>query len=73
MGINKLKHSVHNYLKALTENYVQKNLAMFSHGQFLQLLMMQIKQPKPLSKELMRQFRFNLINQPIRNTQIFTY
>ncbi|MEK5794699.1 histidine phosphatase family protein, partial [Acinetobacter nosocomialis] len=56
------KHSVHNYLKALTENYVQKNLAMFSHGQFLQLLMMQIKQPKPLSKELMRQFRFNLIN-----------
>lgn len=63
----------HEKLKALTENYVQKNLAVFSHGQFLQLLMMQIQQPQPLSKELMRQFRFNLINQPIGNTQIFTY
>lgn len=63
----------HEKLKALTENYAQKNLAVFSHGQFLQLLMMQIKQPQPLSKELMRQFRFNLVNQPIRNTQIFTY
>ncbi|EXE61278.1 MULTISPECIES: histidine phosphatase family protein [Acinetobacter calcoaceticus/baumannii complex] len=63
----------HEKLKALTENYAQKNLAVFSHGQFLQLLMMQIQQPQPLSKELMRQFRFNLINQPIGNTQIFTY
>ncbi|EXC24987.1 MULTISPECIES: histidine phosphatase family protein [Acinetobacter calcoaceticus/baumannii complex] len=63
----------HEKLKALTENYDQKNLAVFSHGQFLQLLMMQIQQPQPLSKELMRQFRFNLINQPIGNTQIFTY
>ncbi|MFV5438085.1 histidine phosphatase family protein [Acinetobacter oleivorans] len=63
----------HEKLKTLTENYVQKNLAVFSHGQFLQLLMMQIQEPQPLSKELMRQFRFNLINQPIGNTQIFTY
>ena len=63
----------HEKLKALTENYVQKNLAVFSHGQFLQLLMMQIQQPQPLSKDLMQQFRYNLVYQPIRNTQVFTY
>ncbi|MPS60157.1 histidine phosphatase family protein [Acinetobacter sp.] len=60
-------------LKALSDNYVQKNLAVFSHGQFLQLLMMQIQQPQPISKDLMRQFRYNLVYQPIRNTQVFTY
>ncbi|MDC4563348.1 histidine phosphatase family protein [Acinetobacter baumannii] len=63
----------HEKLKALSDNYVQKNLAMFSHGQFLQLLMMQIQQPQPLSKDLMQQFRYNLVYQPIRNTQVFTY
>ncbi len=63
----------HEKLKALSDNYVQKNLAVFSHGQFLQLLMMQIQQPQPLSKDLMQQFRYNLVYQPIRNTQVFTY
>lgn len=63
----------HVKLKVLAENYVQKNLAVFSHGQFLQLLMMQIQQPQPISKDLMQQFRYNLIYQPIRNTQVFTY
>lgn len=63
----------HEKLKVLAENYVQKNLAVFSHGQFLQLLMMQIQQPQPLSKDLMQQFRYNLVYQPIRNTQVFTY
>lgn len=43
----------HEKLKVLAENYVQKNLAVFSHGQFLQLLMMQIQQPQPISKDLM--------------------
>ncbi len=63
----------HEKLKILTETYAQKNLAVFSHGQFLQLLMMQIQQPQSLSKDLMQQFRYNLIHQPIRNTQFFTY
>ncbi|HCA5310626.1 TPA: histidine phosphatase family protein [Acinetobacter baumannii] len=63
----------HKKLKVLNENYVQKNLAVFSHGQFLQLLMMQIQQPQPISKDLMQQFRYNLVYQPIRNTQVFTY
>lgn len=66
-------HAFHAKLKILAENYVQKNLAVFSHGQFLQLLMMQIQQPQPISKDLMQQFKYNLVYQPIRNTQIFTY
>ncbi|MDC5077441.1 histidine phosphatase family protein [Acinetobacter baumannii] len=65
--------AIHEKLKVLAENYVQKNLTVFSHGQFLQLLMMQIQRPQPLSKDLMQQFRYNLVYQPIRNTQFFTY
>ncbi|USZ89093.1 histidine phosphatase family protein [Acinetobacter baumannii] len=49
----------HEKLKVLAENYVQKNLAVFSHGQFLQLLRMQIQRPQPISKDLMQQFRYN--------------
>lgn len=60
-------------LKALKEHYIEKNLAVFSHGQFLQLLMMQIQKPRPLTKELMQQFRSDLVSQPIRNTEVFTY
>ena len=63
----------HEKLKALAENYAEKNLAVFSHGQFLQLLMMQIQQPRLLSKELMQQFRSDLVQKPIRNTEVFTY
>lgn len=60
-------------LKTLAPRYAEKNLAVFSHGQFLQLLMMQIQQPRPLTKELMQQFRSDLVRQPIKNTEIFTY
>ncbi|MNI11821.1 Alpha-ribazole phosphatase [compost metagenome] len=63
----------HEKLKILAETYAQKNLAVFSHGQFLQLLIMQIQETQPLSKDLMQQFRYNLVYQPIRNTQFFTY
>jgi broad specificity phosphatase PhoE len=63
----------HEKLKALAVNYAEKNLAVFSHGQFLQLLIMHIQQPRPLTKELMQQFRADLVRQPIRNTEVFTY
>ena len=63
----------HEKLKALAEKYAEKNLAVFSHGQFLQLLIMQIQQPRPLTKELMQKFRSDLVRQPIRNTEVFTY
>ena len=60
-------------LKTLAPRYAEKNLAVFSHGQFLQLLIMQIQQPRPLTKELMQQFRSDLVRQPIKNTEVFTY
>lgn len=63
----------HHKLKAVAEHYAEKNLAVFSHGQFLQLLIMQIQQPRPLTKELMQQFRADLVRQPIKNTEVFTY
>ena len=63
----------HEKLKALAVNYAEKNLAVFSHGQFLQLLIMHIQQPRPLTKELMQQFRSDLVRQPIKNTEVFTY
>ena len=63
----------HEKLKALAEKYAEKNLAVFSHGQFLQLLIMQIQQPSPLTKELMQQFRSDLVRQPIKNTEFFIF
>ena len=63
----------HDKLKAVAGHYAEKNLAVFSHGQFLQLLIMQIQQPRPLTKELMKQFRSDLVLQPIKNTEVFTY
>ena len=60
-------------LKILAPRYVEKNLAVFSHGQFLQLLIMQIQQPRLLTKELMQQFRSALMYQPIRNSEFFIY
>jgi broad specificity phosphatase PhoE len=63
----------HDKLKAVAGHYAEKNLAVFSHGQFLQLLIMQIQQPRPLTKELMQQFRSDLVRQLIRNTEVFTY
>ena len=63
----------HERLKALAVNYAEKNLAVFSHGQFLQLLIMHIQQPRPLTKALMQQFRSDLVRQPIKNTEVFTY
>jgi alpha-ribazole phosphatase len=60
-------------LKTVAEDYAEKNLAVFSHGQFLQLLIMQIQQPSLLTKELMQQFRTDLVRQPIKNTEIFNF
>ncbi|ENU28934.1 hypothetical protein F991_03058 [Acinetobacter sp. CIP-A165] len=63
----------HEQIKQLADDYIEKNLVVLSHGQFLQLLMTLIKRPQPLSRELMRNFRADLINYPIKNTQIFLF
>lgn len=48
----------------------QRNIAIFSHGQFLKLLMMQLQQHQTCSSFLMQQFHEQLLNHPIANTQI---
>ncbi|MFW2057170.1 histidine phosphatase family protein [Acinetobacter haemolyticus] len=63
----------HEQIKQLADDFIQKNLVVLGHGQFLQLLMTLIKRPQPLSRELMRNFRADLINRPIQNTQIFLF
>jgi broad specificity phosphatase PhoE len=60
-------------LKTFSEDYAEKNLAIFSHGQLLQLLKMLVQQPRPLTKELMQEFRLELLRQPIKNTEAFIY
>lgn len=64
---------VHEKLSQLAQQYEHKNLAVFTHGQFLQLLLTLKHAPQPLSRELMQDFRKNLIQQPIPNTAIFLF
>lgn len=64
-------HLFQKKLEQLCSDYTTKNLAVFSHGQFLQLLIMQLRQPQPLSVVLMQKFRENLVHQPIQNTETF--
>ncbi|MCH7337413.1 histidine phosphatase family protein [Acinetobacter sp. NIPH 2699] len=63
----------HEKIQRLASHYVEKNLVIFSHGQFLQLLLTLIQQPQSLSRELMQNFRSDLIHRPIKNTEIFLF
>lgn len=63
----------HEKIKQLAEVYVEKNLVIFTHGQFLQLLLTLKHEPQPLSRELMQNFRLDLIHRPIQNTAIFLF
>lgn len=63
----------HEKIKKLAEVYTEKNLMIFTHGQFLQLLLTLKDRPQPLSRELMQNFRSDLIHQPIQNTAIFLF
>lgn len=64
---------VHEKLRQLAQEYVHQNLAVFTHGQFLQLLLTLKHTPQPLSRELMQNFRSDLIQRPIPNTAIFLF
>ncbi len=64
---------VHEKLRQLAQKYVHQNLAVFTHGQFLQLLLTLKHAPQPLSRELMQNFRSDLIQRPISNTAIFLF
>lgn len=61
------------FLDREKQHYRDQNLMVFSHGQFLQLFKMLQENPQPISTELMQQFRQNMLNQPIKNTEFFTY
>ncbi|ENW06563.1 hypothetical protein F934_00629 [Acinetobacter beijerinckii ANC 3835] len=63
----------HKKLRQLEKEYAEKNLVIFTHGQFLRLLLTLKDRPKPLSRELMQNFRLDLIQQPIPNTTIFLF
>ncbi|ENX38140.1 histidine phosphatase family protein [Acinetobacter sp. NIPH 2100] len=63
----------HEKIKQLAEAYVEKNLVVCTHGQFLQLLLTLKHEPQPLSRELMQNFRLDLIHWPIQNTAIFLF
>lgn len=53
--------------------YLNHNLMIFSHGQFLQLFKMLQQQHEPVSATLMQKFRQNMLHQPIKNTEFFNY
>ena len=61
------------FLQTVQNKYLEKNLMIFSHGQFLQLFQMLQKNPQHVSADLMQQFRHNMLNQPIKNTEFFIY
>ncbi|NNP67031.1 histidine phosphatase family protein [Acinetobacter sp. Ac_5812] len=63
----------HKKLRQLEREYAEKNLVIFTHGQFLQLLLTLMDRPQPLSRELMQSFRSDLIHRPIQNTAIFLF
>lgn len=61
------------FLQQVKQEYVDKNLMIFSHGQFLQLFQMLMNEPQAVSVELMQAFRHNMLHQPIKNTEFFIY
>lgn len=61
------------FLDREQQRYLDQNLMVFSHGQFLQLFQMLMTEPQAVSAELMRAFRHNMLHQPIKNTEFFIY
>ncbi|WP_173911622.1 histidine phosphatase family protein [Acinetobacter sp. Marseille-Q1618] len=61
------------FLDREQHSYIDQNLMLFSHGQFLQLFKMLRENHQSVSAQLMQQFRHNMLNQPIKNTEFFTY
>ena len=60
-------------LNSLKSEYHDQHLLVFSHGQFLQLFKMITEQNRELSDELMRDFRNEILNYPIKNADFFIY
>ncbi len=61
------------HLDSLKVHYQHDHLLVFSHGQFLQLLKMLVEQKRELSSQLMRDFRYALLNHQLDNTEFFIF
>ncbi|WP_196082953.1 histidine phosphatase family protein, partial [Acinetobacter sp. Res13-Abat-PEC06-P4-01] len=57
------------HLDALKSHYSDQHLLVFSHGQFLQLFRIMMAQKRVLNSALMREFRFDLLNHQLDNTE----
>lgn len=67
-------HRVNIFLKELQhlkKEFSEKNLMVFSHGQFLQLCRMLLEHHRPCDSNLMKEFRDLTIHQPIQNIEFF--
>ncbi len=60
-------------LDSLKSNYQEQHLLVFSHGQFLQLFKMITEEKRQLSSQLIRDFRYEILNRQIGNTEFFVY
>lgn len=61
------------FLDKAKSNYTQKNMLVFTHGQFLTLFKLIAYDQRALSKELMQDFRQRMLEHPIKNAEFFIY
>lgn len=72
-GFYQRVQSFRQHLLAIQFNFIEKNLMVFSHGQFLKLFKMLNEQNRVLSASLMSDFRYEMIHHPIQNTEFFIF
>jgi hypothetical protein len=63
----------HEKIKRMARGYAKKNLAVLTHGQFLKLLPIVMRDSPSLSRGLMQDFRLESIRHPSRNTEIILF
>lgn len=61
------------FLDKAKSNYTQKNMLVFTHGQFLTLFKLIAYDQRALSKELMQDFRQRMLEHPIKNAEFCIY
>ncbi|MEG0481527.1 MAG: hypothetical protein RR569_00315 [Acinetobacter sp.] len=61
------------HLFAIQSDFMNRNLMVFSHGQFLKLFKILGEQDRVLSASLMSDFRYEMLHHPIQNTEFFIF
>ena len=72
-GFYQRVQSFRQHLLEIQSKFIEKNLMVFSHGQFLKLFKMLNEQDRVLSASLMSDFRYEMIHHPIQNTELFIF